>query len=90
MAIADHFLFRITLGSTQFTSLAATPPGGGSVNRQSQKGRVLEGFIALDAKQGVDQRGPGASGIQALGEITQRVISETLIHPQSPTRRRAH
>jgi hypothetical protein len=58
-------------GSTQRTSLCATPPGGGSVNGQSQEGRILEGFIALGAKQGVDQRGPRASGIQALGEITQ-------------------
>jgi hypothetical protein len=90
MGIADHFLFGITLGSTQLTSLAATPSGGGSVNRQPQKGRVVEGFIVLGATQAVEQCGPHASKIQALGEITQSIISETLIHAQSPARRRAH
>jgi hypothetical protein len=33
MAMADHFLFSITLGTTQSTAWATAPPGRGSINR---------------------------------------------------------
>src|ERR1700730_15262926 len=90
MVIANHLLLGIALGATQRTSLRAAPASAGSVNGQPQESRVVDGLTALGSMQGIDQSGPGASGIQALGEITERVISETLIHAQSPTRRRAH
>src|SRR3989442_13271035 len=82
MSTAGHLARGIAPGTTQGTGGRARSPDGGSVDGQSDKAAVVEGFVAFGAAKGGGQSRAGRSRIQPLGEVAQRVIAKRSTHAQ--------
>jgi hypothetical protein len=81
MTVTDDFLLGIVDRATQRAIPLGSAPGGGPVNRQADEAAVVKGLVALGQTDHIDQGGTGHAGIQALGEVGQRVVAERARHP---------
>src|SRR6266403_872649 len=88
MLIAQNLFLGIVLRAAERTALVATPSCPGAIDGQTDPAAIIKGFVALGVTDEGEQGLPGGTGIEPLGEITQRIVTEWSGDGECSSRRR--
>jgi hypothetical protein len=80
--IAEGLPFLIAHGTAPIAPLFVRPSGAGSIQGQSYKAAVVEGFVALGLADRGDGRLAGDGRVESLGEVSQGIIAEAAGYSQ--------
>ena len=90
MTVAGNLADRVPVGSAELAGGLLTAPHRGAIHGQTDEGAAVESLVTFGLAQGGGQGGAGGGGRQALGEVTQHIVTERGRDLQSPTRRGMH
>jgi hypothetical protein len=76
MLIALNLFRSVLLRPTERATLVSPPSRTGAIDGQTDPAAIIKGFVALGATDEGEQGLPGGTGIEPLGEITQRIVTE--------------
>jgi hypothetical protein len=88
--MANDLMVWVQHRVTELASGLRRPSRSGAVQRQADAPGPIKGFVAFGSSQHLSQRLARRQRVQAFGEVSQGVVSETAPHSQRRTRCRTH
>src|SRR5260370_4177154 len=90
MLIAQDLFRGVLLWPAEVAALVGSPSRTGAVDGKTDPAAIVKGFVAFGTADEGEQGLPRRTGIEPLGEIAQRIVTERSCDGECASRRRAH